>query len=138
MDRNGRRIHLGPSAGKTVVMGAELNKLDKVVSLASGIAGDAELLVQQQIALVKAEIREELVEWKEKLLPSPLGLFMTFAGYLLVPFIFVDLILSLSDGKIPMWGAYAIVSLFLIGIGKAIVYFAPGRTSHRTTLTRVR
>jgi precorrin-4 methylase len=103
-------------------MKTENVEINGVVSLAAGMVDDAHQLVQQQIELTKAEIRAEVAKLKAAVLARALSTVVIFLGCLLIPFLLADLMLYLTDDAIPVWGAYAIVSLSLISVG--LLFFA--------------
>lgn len=90
---------------------------NRVVSLATGMIDDTHQLAQQQIALVKAEVRIEVAKLKTATLALAMGMAVIFLGCILIPFLLADLLLKLTEGELPVWGAYSFVSLFLIGVG---------------------
>lgn len=90
---------------------------NRIASLATGMFDDTHQLVQQQIALVKAEVRIEVAKLKTATLALAMGMAVVFLGCVLIPFLLADLLLNLTQGELPVWGAYSVVSLSLIGVG---------------------
>lgn len=92
-------------------------------SLAGGILGDAQDLVRQEVRLAKAEVREEfamIMQASLSLVGAGVACTLTLV---LLSLSFVFGIFDFSDGRIPLWGCYLIVALFL-GIGGIIAYFS--------------
>ncbi len=113
-------------------MHTEFIERNGIASLASGIFGDAQKLAHQEIALIKAELREDLRNLKIATLGFASGIAVIFLGAVLVPFLLADLILYLSDNRIPPWGAYSIVCFVLTSIGLIVCASANKKFKSRT------
>lgn len=88
-----------------------------IFTLAKGIFGDANDLLKHEVSLVKAELRAEIVRMKLATEALAVSMAVMLLGLVVVPFLLADLILYLSDGKIPTWGAYSIVCIVFLSIG---------------------
>lgn len=87
--------------------------------LLSGIVSDAEDLVQQQFALFKAEVKDEVREAKKALIPLLAGAMVLFVGAIVLSLTFVHILDEATE--LPLWACYAIVAAVLcIGGGIAV------------------
>lgn len=80
--------------------------------LFSGIVSDAEDLVQQQLALFKAELKDEVREARRAAVPALAGAVVLLLGIVMVCFAAVHLLDYLTEG-LPLWACFAIVALVL-------------------------
>jgi hypothetical protein len=87
-----------------------------VGALVSGIVQDAQELIDQQLALFKQEMRQDLKKARKGL-----GLLALAAGTLLVGSILLGLmlvhLLATLAPSLPLWSCYAIIGGILAGIG---------------------
>jgi hypothetical protein len=97
----------------------EIEKLaiDEVSGLAGGLLGDLEQLVQQQIELSKAELREGLDTARNAIQRLATGIAVLLIGILPLPFFLAEVLRALSNYKLPLWVAYGAISLPLICVG---------------------
>lgn len=87
--------------------------------LLSGIVSDAEDLVQQQFALFKEEVKEEVRDARQAFLPVLVGAAVLFLGAIVLCFAAVYILDAATD--LPLWACYSIVAaVLLIGGGIAI------------------
>lgn len=87
--------------------------------LLSGIVSDAEDLVQQQFALFKAEVKGEMREAKQALIPLFAGAGVLFIGAIVLCFAFVYILDAATE--LPLWACFAIVAAVLcVGGGIAL------------------
>ena len=99
----------------------EREREPSVASLLSGIVGDAQTLVRQEIALARQEIREEIGNAKDAGIKLGIaGMVLAIGGLLLI--------LALAQGLAdllnwPVWAAYAVVGIVL-AIAGAILFAA--------------
>lgn len=89
--------------------------------LLSGIVNDAQELFKQQIALFRAEIREDFKRTRRASLTIGVGIGVGLLGVLLLSFMLVYLLKWLAPG-LEMWGCYAIVGGLLLAAGGALCY----------------
>ena len=94
-----------------------------VTSLVTGIVGDVQDLVKQQLHLFRREIEEDLRKSKEGASLLALGAGVFFLG-LFVLCLMLALLLhwltgppGLDPATIPLWGCFAIVGVFLGIVG---------------------
>lgn len=76
--------------------------------LLSGIVGDAEELVQQQFALFKAELKDEMREARQALIPTLAGAGVAAIGAILFGFALVYLLQAVS--ALELWACFLIVA----------------------------
>lgn len=91
-----------------------------LTSLVRGIVNDAQELFRQQIALFKAEVREDMRKTREAALSLVIGVGVTFFGLLLLLFCLVQL-LSWASG-LPLWAGFAIVGGLVLAVGLGLMY----------------
>jgi hypothetical protein len=87
--------------------------------LLSGIVSDAEDLVQQQFALFRAEIKEDVREARKAFMPVIIGGAVLFLGAIVLCFALVYILDAATP--LPLWACFSIVAAFLcIGGGIAV------------------
>jgi uncharacterized membrane protein YqjE len=89
-----------------------------VTSLVRGIVNDAQELFRQQIALFKAEVREDMRKTREAALSLVIGVGVTFFGVLLLLFCVVYAI----GLALPLWASFLIVGGVVLAIGIGLMY----------------
>ncbi len=89
-----------------------------VTSLVRGIVNDAQELLRQQLALFKAEFREDMRKTREAALSLVVGIGISFFGVLLMLFACVYA-LSLV---LPYWASFLIIGALVLAIGLACIY----------------
>jgi hypothetical protein len=99
-------------------------------TLVSGIIDDAQKLIEQQITLLKQEIRKEIQDAKDtgKLLGAGVGL-LCAAGVLLL-FMLVYLLYWLAAPHLPLWSCYAIIGGALALVGGVVFYVGQQKLEH--------
>jgi len=98
----------------------QLDSEPGLTQLVTGIISDAQELLKQQLAMFKAEIKEDLRKTKEAALALGLGIGITLLGGLLLVFMLVYL-LQWSTA-LPLWACYAIVGGALTLLGGILLY----------------
>jgi hypothetical protein len=85
-------------------------------ALLSGIIGDAQELIRQQLTLFRTEVREDFRKTREAAWPMAIGLWLGLVGSILLA---ATLALALVAAGLPEWAGFAIVggALFLGGAG---------------------
>jgi len=83
--------------------------------LLSGIVSDVEDLVQQQFALFKHEMKDELREARNAFLPVITGAAVLLLGAFMLCFTLVYVLDYATD--MPLWACFAIVTAVLGGAG---------------------
>jgi uncharacterized membrane protein YqjE len=91
-----------------------------VATLVSGIINDALDLVQQQAALLKHEVKTELVKFKESALTMGVGMGFAIFGVL---FLALMLVFLFQWAGLFLWAAFGIVGLILLGVGAALAFW---------------
>jgi len=92
-----------------------------VTAMVQGIIDDAQELIRQQLALFKAEIKEDVRKAKEALISFAFGLLMVIPGCILLLIMLPQLVNWLVP-ELPMWVCYGIVGGVLAVLGGALVY----------------
>jgi hypothetical protein len=91
-------------------------------SVMANVLHDAQELLQQQLRLFRAEVKEDLEETKQAIYPMACGLATLSIGAVMLSLTLVHL-LHWTIPALPLWGAYAMVGALLTA-GGAGMYFA--------------
>lgn len=94
-----------------------------VTSLLRGIVSDAQELMQQQLALFRAEIKDDFRKTVGILIAIGSGAFMVAIGASLLSCMLVYLLNSLAPA-LPLWGCFGIVGACVALVGVIIAYAA--------------
>jgi hypothetical protein len=97
-----------------------------VTSLLRGIVSDAQDLIQQQLALFRAEIKDDFRKTVGILITIVSGGFMVAVGAALLCFMLVYLLNSLAP-TLPLWGCFGIVGIGVLLAGGIVAYAAIAR-----------
>ena len=97
-----------------------------VTSLLRGIVGDAQELLQQQLALFRAEIKDDFRKTVGILIAIVSGAFMVAVGGALLCFMLVHLLNSVAPA-LPLWGCFGIIGGGVALIGGIVAYVAIAR-----------
>lgn len=97
-----------------------------VTSLLKGILADAQNLFQQQLALFRAEIKDDLRKTIGILVAIVSGGFMIAVGGALGCFMLVHLLNSLVP-TLPLWGCFGIVGGCIALVGGITAYVAASK-----------
>jgi hypothetical protein len=97
-----------------------------ITSLLKGIVSDAQDLVQQQLALFRAEIKDDFRKTVSILIAIGSGVFLVGIGGTLLCFMLVHLLVSLAPA-LPLWGCFGIVGAGVTLVGGIIAYAALAR-----------
>jgi len=97
-----------------------------VTSLLQGIVSDAQELLQQQLALFRAEIKDDFRKTVGILIAIVSGAFMVAVGGALLCFMMVHLLNSVAP-TLPLWGCFGIVGGGVALIGGIVAYVAVAR-----------
>jgi hypothetical protein len=92
-----------------------------VTGLVTGIVHDVQQLLQQQLALFKHEIKENLQRSKEAAVLMGLGIGIGSVGGLLLFFMLVYL-LNWAFVGLPLWVCYLIVGVLAAGSGGGLLF----------------
>jgi cobalamin biosynthesis protein CobD/CbiB len=101
---------------------APANQEQSVTQLVSGIVDDAQVLLRQQIALLKHEVRKDLQEAKQLSLSFLAGGMACAVSTVLCSFALVYLLNWLWP-VIPLWAGFAIVG-FVFAMAASILFYA--------------
>jgi hypothetical protein len=94
-----------------------------VTSLLRGIVSDAQDLFQQQLALFRAEIKDDFRKTVGILIAIGSGAFLVSIGAALLCFMVVYLLNSLVPA-LPLWGCFGIVGGCVALVGGIVAYVA--------------
>lgn len=89
-----------------------------VTQLVGGIVGDAQDLLQQQLALFRHEVHEDIRKTREGLIILACGFFLAQTGFAVLCFMAVYLLASVQP-TLPLWGCFGIVGGLLTVAGLA-------------------
>jgi len=89
----------------------------------SGIVSDAQELVKQQLALFKAEVKEDMRKTGEATASLVVGLTTTLVGTIVLCFAVAHL-LSWAWPSVHIWGWYAVVGGVVTAVGAGLAYSA--------------
>jgi hypothetical protein len=102
---------------------AQANQEHSVTQLVSGIVDDAQVLLRQQIALLKHEVRKDLREAKQVSMTFLVGSVVGGIAAVMWSFALVYLLNWLWP-VIPVWASFAIFGLVFSLVGLTLVYTA--------------
>jgi hypothetical protein len=92
-----------------------------VTTLVSGIIADAQQLIQQQFAMFRQEIRDDLRKSKEAAIALAAGVGITLVGSVFL-LLMLPLLLHWAAPDLPLWACCGIVGGLLGAVGGALVY----------------
>jgi len=92
-----------------------------VTALVTGIVNDAQELIRQQFALLRAEVREDFRKTREAALVMAAGGAVALLGALLLV-LALPLFLAWAVPAVPLWAWFAIVGAVLAAAGGGLVY----------------
>ena len=99
-----------------------------MTELVRGIVDDAQELIKQQVAMVRAEIRQDMQKTKEAVLSLAAGVGVAVLGVILLCFMLAHLLHWLTGppgmdpASLPLWGCFAIVGGVLLIAGVALIF----------------
>jgi hypothetical protein len=88
--------------------------------LISGIIGDAQTLIRQQLTLFQSEIKHDLVRARDAAIPLGVGVAVCFLAGLFILMMLAQLLVWLWPA-LPLFAAYGIVALILGLVGGSLV-----------------
>jgi uncharacterized membrane protein YqjE len=100
-----------------------------VTGLVKGIIDDVQTLTKQQFALLKQEIKEDMANTQRAATPMLIGIGILAISSLLLG-ITLGLLLNWAFPALPLWGAFAIVTVIMVGVGFAL--FTAGQKKFQT------
>jgi hypothetical protein len=100
-----------------------------ITGLVSGIVGDVQQLIRQELHLARTEIKQEWNKARSAAGAMAAGVGLIFLAVFMLCFMFVYL-LHLAD--IPLWGCFGIVGgvFAIIGLGLAGIGYAQANRVH--------
>jgi H+/Cl- antiporter ClcA len=94
-----------------------------LTSLVSGIVGDAQELMKQQLALFKAEVKEDMQKTTDAAVSLAAGAVVSLLGSIVLCFALVHLLIW-AFPQAPEWVWYAVVGGVVTGTGLGLVWWA--------------
>ena len=98
-----------------------------LTAIVTGIVGDFQELIKQQLALFKAELREDLRKTKEASVSLVCGAALLGLGSVLLCIMVVHLLEWVFRPHLELWLCYLIVGGVLAAVGGGLTAFAWGR-----------
>jgi uncharacterized membrane protein required for colicin V production len=99
--------------------GVKLAPEPGIATLVSGIVGDGQRLIEQQLALFRREIESALRQARNAAISMALGAGVAALGGLLLVAMFVHLLHAYTD--LPLWGCYGLVGGVLAATGALLL-----------------
>jgi hypothetical protein len=93
-----------------------------LTTLVTGIASDVQDLVKQQIAMFRAELRDDFQKTKDAAVPMAAGLVCCFLGGIVLCFALAHLLEWAFRPDLPLWACYAIVGGLIAVLGGALAF----------------
>jgi hypothetical protein len=90
-------------------------------TLVKGIIADAQHLIQQQLAMFRQEIRDDLRKGKEAGLSLAAGVGIALAGIVLV-LVMLPLLLHWIAPELALWACFGIVGAVITALGGVLVF----------------
>jgi hypothetical protein len=97
-----------------------------VTQLLSGILGDLQELLTQQLALFRRELRDDVGKLKDATITVSAGVVLCLVAGLMLCFMLAHLLVVLFD-TLPLWGSFGLVGGVLAIIGGALVAVGAAR-----------
>jgi len=92
-----------------------------ITTLVSGIIADAQRLIQQQLAMFRQEIRDDLRKAGYAAISLAAGAGITLVGSVLL-LLMLPLLLNWAVPELPLWVCFGIVGGVLAAVGGVLVY----------------
>ncbi|MFN0130552.1 MAG: phage holin family protein [Verrucomicrobiales bacterium] len=105
-----------------------------VAVLLSGIVTDAKNLLEQEVAMLKLDAREELRQAKSAAITRGIGIGIVAAGGVLLSVMLVQMLAVFLE--LPLWGCYGIVGSSLVVLGGVWLALGTTTTADLTVATR--
>ena len=91
-----------------------------IASLVTGITGDFQQLVREEVALMRQEIQEDIRKTKEAAIAFALGAAAAGVSLILIGFTAVYVLAAIS--ALPLWGSFAIVTTVLVIVAAGLFF----------------
>jgi len=92
-----------------------------LTNLVKGVIDDVQSLTKQEFALLKQELKEDMTKTRKAAMPMVVGLIVAFIGVLLLGH-GLALLLNWIFPGLPVWAAYTIVGVLIVGAGGALFF----------------
>jgi len=100
-----------------------------MASLVTGIIGDAERLVKQEVTLARRELQAEFEKLKTAIMSMALGGGVALLGGLLLSFFLVYFLNALTYDRLPLWACFGIVGGLLAVTGGILLFIGATKVS---------
>ncbi len=90
-------------------------------TLLSGIVADAQRLIEQQLAMFRQEVRDDIRKAKQAVLSLAVGAGMTVVGNVML-LVMLPLLLNWAVPALPLWACVGIPGGILAVVGGALLY----------------
>jgi hypothetical protein len=105
-----------------------------LASLMRGIINDVGDLIRHEIRFARTELKSDVRKATRAGTALALGAGATCLGVVLVAFMMVYLIFTLSNETIPLWGCFGIVAAVFLVIGAALGFMGVQSLRHHNPL----
>jgi hypothetical protein len=92
-----------------------------MTTLVSGIIADVQHLIQQQLAMFRQEIRDDLRKSRDAALSLAVGIGITLIGSVLL-LLMLPLLLHWAAPELPLWACFGIVGGVFTALGGILIY----------------
>jgi hypothetical protein len=91
-----------------------------LAQLVGGIVNDTQTLVQQELALARREVADELRKTRDAAISFGIAGGGAAVGGILLALMLVHLLHWVSADALPLWACYGVIGVLLIGLGAAL------------------
>jgi len=99
----------------------ETSQPSVVRELLEGVLADAQMLVQQQLAIFRNDMNHEIKQAREAAAFVMVGVAIVTTGGILFSLMLVYLLVTLYP-TLPLWSGFGIIGIPIIGIGCAVCF----------------
>ena len=98
-----------------------------MAALVGGIFNDAQVLIKQELALVRRTVLDEVNKAMQAATCMGIGFTIGAVGSLLLALMLVNLLHWTSAERLPLWACYGVVGSALMIVGSSLFYWARRR-----------
>jgi protein-S-isoprenylcysteine O-methyltransferase Ste14 len=98
-----------------------------MAALVGGIFNDAQVLIKQELALVRRTVLDEVNKAMQAATCMGIGFTIGAVGGLLLALMLVNLLYWASAERLPLWACYGVVGTALVLVGGGLFYWARRR-----------
>jgi hypothetical protein len=100
-----------------------------MAGLVTGIIGDAERLVRQEVTLARRELQAEFEKIKTAIMSMAIGAGVSLLGGLLLAFFLVYFLNWLTTDRLPLWACFGIIGGLLAVVGGVLLFIGASKVS---------